>query len=734
MPRILARPALFVLIAFGVLLAPQFAERAHTTHPISITVDSTSDSLAPGNTTLGLREAVMLATGDLGLGDLSSDECDNVSSTFFSLGTCASTVPSESPGPDSADTIVFDQLIFPANSETKILLLTPLRLDTGGDTIDGAGVGVLLTAVSKTQDCIVISSDNNTVKGLRIRQCGAGVFVSGGLAGTDDSANNNVIGGTTEDERNVFTLTVGAVVLNGNAHNNRVIGNHIGTNIDGSAGIANDIGVAVTNGAHDNIIGGTTAAERNVISGNTVDGVRVGGANRTVIQGNYIGTNAAGDAAIPNGKGVSIKDSEGNTVGGDNAGERNLISGNFIGVELLAGADGNMIQGNYIGTNAAGTAAIPNTNGVTISEGASGNTIGGESPGERNVISGNDRHGVGFYGLDTAGNTVVGNYIGTTASGEQPLGNPGYGGIEIADAGGNLIKGNVISANGTVGGDADGGIVMFDSSGFEIYENLIGVSASGAPLGNASYGIYMRNSSDNIVGDEAGGGNVVAHSTGAGVHVEGAGVGETLRNTIRGNSIYSNGGKGIRNADGGNGELPPPVITGFGSVSGTACADCTIDVYSDDEDEGAVYEGATTADGNGDWTLPSNPAGPNVTATATDAAGNTSEFSDEVAAPEPTPIIVTWGDNNCSGSADPVDSLLTLRYGAGLSANTGSCPEMGMVVEVVGASPHLWGDVDCGGDVNSVDSLKLLRFDAGLTVSQEADCPEVGASVTIDVS
>ena len=66
MPRILARPALFVLIAFGVLLAPQFAERAHTTHPISITVDSTSDSLAPGNTTLGLREAVMLATGDLG--------------------------------------------------------------------------------------------------------------------------------------------------------------------------------------------------------------------------------------------------------------------------------------------------------------------------------------------------------------------------------------------------------------------------------------------------------------------------------------------------------------------------------------------------------------------------------------------------------------------------------------------------------------------------------------------
>ena len=104
--------------------------------------------------------------------------------------------------------------------------------------------------------------------------------------------------------------------------------------------------------------------------------------------------------------------------------------------------------------------------------------------------------------------------------------------------------------------------------------------------------------------------------------------------------------------------------------------------------------------------------------------------------PSPTPTEAPgdnriWGDHNCFGGANPVDSLLTLRFDAGLSANTGDCPDLGQVVDVQNASPHPWGDVDCGGDVTPVDSLKLLRFDAGLSVSQEANCPEIGASVTV---
>jgi hypothetical protein len=91
----------------------------------------------------------------------------------------------------------------------------------------------------------------------------------------------------------------------------------------------------------------------------------------------------------------------------------------------------------------------------------------------------------------------------------------------------------------------------------------------------------------------------------------------------------------------------------------------------------------------------------------------------------------TWGDNNCSGSPDPVDSLLALRFDGGLDTNTGECPEMGQVVEVAAASPHPWGDIDCSGAANPVDSLKLLRFDAGLDIEQAAGCPEVGAEVLV---
>ncbi|MEX1195621.1 MAG: hypothetical protein WD904_11220 [Dehalococcoidia bacterium] len=94
----------------------------------------------------------------------------------------------------------------------------------------------------------------------------------------------------------------------------------------------------------------------------------------------------------------------------------------------------------------------------------------------------------------------------------------------------------------------------------------------------------------------------------------------------------------------------------------------------------------------------------------------------------------TWGDNNCSGNADPVDALLALRFDAGLPTNTGACPAMGVVVDVLGASPHPWGDIDCTGEVGPVDGLKLLRFDSGLSVSQEPGCPLVGTTVNVAAS
>jgi hypothetical protein len=101
--------------------------------------------------------------------------------------------------------------------------------------------------------------------------------------------------------------------------------------------------------------------------------------------------------------------------------------------------------------------------------------------------------------------------------------------------------------------------------------------------------------------------------------------------------------------------------------------------------------------------------------------------------PTPTPEgdEVVWGDINCSGDADPVDSLLVLRHDAGLSTNTGDCPPLGDGVGVAGVTERVWGDIDCSGEVNPVDSLKLLRFDAGLGVAQEPGCPVLGEPVNV---
>jgi hypothetical protein len=134
------------------------------------------------------------------------------------------------------------------------------------------------------------------------------------------------------------------------------------------------------------------------------------------------------------------------------------------------------------------------------------------------------------------------------------------------------------------------------------------------------------------------------------------------------------------------------------------------------------------------WNASTNAPPPSDTATPTPTP--TSEPTDS---PTPTATSspgdgeeVTWGDNNCSDTPpDPVDSLLALRFDAGLDTNTGDCPDMGQVVDVQNASPHPWGDVDCGGDVSPIDSLKLLRFDGGLPVDQEDGCPPIGSVVLV---
>ena len=145
---------------------------------------------------------------------------------------------------------------------------------------------------------------------------------------------------------------------------NLVQGNYIGTNAAGNVDLGNRLKGVLISGASDNTIGGTAAA-RNVISGNGGNGVEISGAGSTLnrVQCNYIGTDVTGTADLGNdGGGIFISSSGAfNVVGGTLTGEGNLISGNAASGVTITLTDNVLVHGNYIGTNAAGTAALPNS-------------------------------------------------------------------------------------------------------------------------------------------------------------------------------------------------------------------------------------------------------------------------------------------------------------------------------------------------------------------------------------
>ncbi len=204
--------------------------------------------------------------------------------------------------------------------------------------------------------------------------------------------------------------------------------------------------------------------------------------------------------------------------------------------------------------------------------------------------------------------------------------NGSFSGLAIRSAN-NVIRGLVIQRFTPFSAVHIEGAAASDN---RLQGNFIGTDATGTqPRGNCTpptscAAVWIRDGAqDNFVGPD----NLIAFN-GQGVWIVDAG---TRGNTIARNRIHSNALKGIRLYGGGNDDLAPPVINlvSPNSVSGTACANCTIEVFSDTDDEGRIYEGVTTADAGGDWVLTKagGLAGPNVTATATDAAGNTSEFS-----------------------------------------------------------------------------------------------------------
>jgi CSLREA domain-containing protein len=370
------------------------------------------------------------------------------------------------------------------------------------------------------------------------------------------------------------------------------------------------------------------------------------GASNNVVVGCFVGTNAAGTYGSPTlalyAHGFHVEQgAHGNYIGRANLADRNVISGNArSGVGLWhERTDNNVVMNNIVGLNPAGTGKIPNRkHGLDINFGAAYNTYGGTAQYQHNVSSGNDDSGQELsHTTGTTQNKVIGNYYGTDLTGNNSpswAGNLGRG-IMIEDgATGNQVTDNVIGGNGRAG------LEVYDSHTFGnvVARNRIGISLNGNPIPNA-VGMWIKGN-----GLDVGPGNIIAYNTNVGIKVEGD---DADNNTITRNSIFGNGGLGIdlfpRGVNlnnqyphtGPNQALNFPVLNSATPtlVTGTACAGCTVEVFIADSGAGAYGEGKTfvgsaTASGTGAFSVSVSgvTTGKYVTATATDAAGNTSEF------------------------------------------------------------------------------------------------------------
>lgn len=600
-----------------------------------------------------LREAITNANATLGPDTI----------VFNIPGPGVKTISLLTALPEITEQVVIDATTQPGYAGSPLIEIDGLGIGSvnglvikaGGSTVRGLSIGNF----SSNSGIWLNGCDNNVIQANYLGVAADGTTAKPNARGiTLSNSSNNVIGGTSAATRNVMSGNLnGGLDINGN--NNIIRGNFIGTNAAGTAALHQPGGIGLNSSQFTgNIVGGTAAGAGNLISGNEF-ALQANGSG-TIIQGNLIGTDVTGTKKIPNTNGVQVFGTN-ILIGGLTPGARNIISGNTGDGVFVRGA-GSKVQGNYIGTDITGTLALGNNgNGVVAGENA---LVGGPEPEARNIIAANGNLGNVVLGFNNSGNAAVvqGNYIGTDVTGTRVLGGAPAG-INII-SNNNVIGGTVAGARNLISGNAVGIQIgsVFSSSpvGSVIQGNIIGLNALGTgPLPNTQQGIAIAGGVNSVIGGtQSGAANQIAFNGGPGITVT-AGTG----NSIRGNSIFSNNGlgidlgtSGVTANDGADPDTGPnnlqnfPVITSVvssansvtiqGSLKSLPNTAFQIDFFSNaavdpsGNGEGAQFINSTSVntDNNGDATINVTfpvglAAGRVITATATDPNGNTSEFS-----------------------------------------------------------------------------------------------------------
>ncbi len=484
---------------------------------------------------------------------------------------------------------------------------------------------------------------------------------------------NNLISGNGENGIKIFRDPDDS--LHRNANDNKLEGNRIGVNKAGNATMPNQKNGILIDDCTSTTITSAPDGTMGIISGNTENGIEICGpeARLNLVEKTLIGTDNNGSKAIPNGaNGIFItRGAHNNSIGGNDAEHKNVISGNTengikLSQDLELLANHNFINTNFIGTDLDGKLPIPNKhNGILIR--VPNNYVGGGWYKCRNVISGNGENGIAIEGWDAKNNEIEQNYIGTDASGKTDIPN-GQNGILIHNATDNKVGETVnwmIGHHNVIAGNRGCGVKILGDPGDPIKKgknviehNFIGLTSEWKPLGNNGQGVLINNASQNKVIY-----NDIGDNMKDGVAV--VSVNEAQQNLIYENNIYENGGLGIDLGDNGvtpndpnDADKGANLLQNFPEINATVTtgtADLVItgslhsspntnyDVeffWSEDCDpsnygEGHYYIGFKTArtDANGyarisvkfpGYGMP----GVYITATAIDPNDNTSEFSE----------------------------------------------------------------------------------------------------------
>lgn len=383
--------------------------------------------------------------------------------------------------------------------------------------------------------------------------------------------------------------------------------------------------------------------------------------------------------------GIQINSIDEGQIGG--AGKGNVLHGNYYGIHL-AGSSSIIIRGNKIGTDNTGLVASPNEIGI---EASGGHDIGGASPGDGNLVSGNNSHGIHLTADDFS---IRGNFIGTDVTGTALLPNGGAGislNVSNTEIGGmypderNVIVGNVGANISITGGNVS------------VIGNNIGVDVNGDTFTPTTpYGIEITGGSDHDIG--GGGGNIIAGHTQSGVFIDGTVTGTS----IQGNLIYCNFDKAITLDPGGNNDIQPPTITSItaGSVSGTAGLFDEIHVYRDgscNRNQADEFLGTVTADDAGIWSLTGQTIVADtewtISATATNATDGTSELTE----PE---IAVYLGPDN-SGTELFNNQVIPVNFG---HVPDGETKELSFTIENSGTKELRIIEITPGGEFTNTSA------------------------------